>query len=730
MGRGEGDVATWTDRLRAAWRALQVPAAPSLPPSGELAFADPSRLFPGGFSTPYNPSALIGRRGYRILDQMRLDDQVKAALALKKHSVLASGWTIASPEGLPDDWVVTRFVEQVWRNLDPPFDEAAMHILSALDYGFSVAEKVWAEVDGQVVLAGLRGKRPHDFDFDVDPWGRWREGGVLQRQQTFGPVRLPPEKFIVFSYDGEWGNRYGRSDLEAAYRPWWIKDNAYKWLAILLESLGVPPVIGLYDPARYTPQQIDDLKQALENLQARTFGIFPRPQGADALEFWTPELAGQAARVFLPALEAFDRAIARAILMPGLLGMTPEQQQGSFARARVQFDVFVLVIESLRRSIANALQVVVRELVDYNFSVDAYPEFRWLPMTDEVRLDILDRWQALVGVRVVTPQPDDEAHIRAMLGFPERTIAAPSPQAPPGDTEAPQAVGLVREFRQPDALERHVRFAQIERTLDQLEAEAHDAMREALQAVRDELVARIERRWDDLTPSFVDGLQLRLMGDVQETMREFLRSAYAAGTEALRSELPRAHQERGPTFVPTDALRWLAAKALTITGVLRDRLAGEAKQIIFNALKIGEPQRETLRKLRDLFEPYLGDPTVLRDDEVVAPHRLEAILRTNATEAFNMGRVVQARDPRVAGLLRGMRYSAVIDSRTTEVCRFLDGRIIPMDEPELDRLAPPNHWNCRSLLVPVTLDMTVREEDLITPAQIGKAKELIQEGFK
>ena len=105
-------------------------------------------------------------------------------------------------------------------------------------------------------------------------------------------------------------------------------------------------------------------------------------------------------------------------------------------------------------------------------------------------------------------------------------------------------------------------------------------------------------------------------------------------------------------------------------------------------------------------------------------------LQPAATEAFNQGRLVTARNPAIRDLLRGMEYSAVIDSRTTEICRFLDGKVIPMDEPELDRLSPPNHFNCRSVLVPVTLDMTVNATDMITPSQIGTAEELTPVGFK
>src|SRR5881296_3657938 len=59
------------------------------------------------------------RRGLRIFDEMRKDDQVKAALAFKKHTVTATDWIVSSPEGMPADWEPTLFVRWVLQHLDP-----------------------------------------------------------------------------------------------------------------------------------------------------------------------------------------------------------------------------------------------------------------------------------------------------------------------------------------------------------------------------------------------------------------------------------------------------------------------------------------------------------------------------------------------------------------------------------------------------------------------------------
>jgi phage gp29-like protein len=425
----------------------RTPAAPTNghrpePVRGEVAFMDPRRLFPGGFAQ-YNPSWLVGRRGLRIFEQMVRDDQVKAALAFKKHTILASGWQVSSPEGQPKDWEVTRFVRHTLTRLDEgadpfgTFELDLLEVLSGLDYGFSITEMVWEEetrgdFTGKLVLKALKARSPVDIRFEQDEFGNLLPDGIVQDGNPRQPNgRLPAEKFVIYVHEARFGNLFGTSDLEAAYRAWWLKDNAYKWLAMLLERLGIPPVFGLYNPNNYTAAQIDDLKKVIQNLQAATFGVLPRPM-KDALELWAPELAGQASRVFIPTLDTLNKDISRAILMPGLLGLTPDLATGSYARAQVQFDVFIEVVEHIRRTVQqNVVQnQIIRPLVDLNYAnVPAYPIWRFMPISDEVRLDILDRWIALTGARITTPQEEDEVHVRTLLKFPEKQAGAPMPQA-------------------------------------------------------------------------------------------------------------------------------------------------------------------------------------------------------------------------------------------------------------------------------------------------------------
>lgn len=76
--------------------------------------------------------------------------------------------------------------------------------------------------------------------------------------------------------------------------------------------------------------------------------------------------------------------------------------------------------------------------------------------------------------------------------------------------------------------------------------------------------------------------------------------------------------------------------------------------------------------------------------------RLSTIYRNAMQNAYNAGRYEQMRtNPRKKYWL----YDGVIDSRTSDICRALDGKIYPADSPVWRSIHPPNHHNCRSSLI-------------------------------
>jgi SPP1 gp7 family putative phage head morphogenesis protein len=584
----------------------------------------------------------------------------------------------------------------------------------------------------------------------------------------------------VYSYRAEFGNLYGKSDLEAAHRAWFIKDQSYMFLGRALERFGVPPVFAHYDARALGPDTQEALKNAMQNWRNGMTGLFPRGEKKESLEFWTPELANQTGEAFDRAIQMFDGAIARAILMPGLLGMTNDSDVGSNARSNNHLDVFFMIIGYIRNEVANTIvnDQIVKQLVDLNFMVDQYPRFKFLPLEGDTAAELIRLWGELTGQRVVRTTPADERHIRNATKFPDYTTAQKSvaelpppgnpddPDAPPGSTSSPYGPPDPVELEaaraknapkpgdepggagkpgagkppgkfslQPSALadrraltayERKVDFARIEETQNGMAAAYAERLRKAISVSLDMLMNEIRSTFNGEL-SFANYPRLPGVDKWQEVVGALFNEAFDSGRESIRSEVPKAFAEAAiPAADYAKALEYLRTKAFWVTGVTHDRILNEVREALLQSISTGEPIDDVMWRIRKIFEPYVA-ATASAPGVLLEPSRLETIVRTNLNDVYNMGRIQQARE--AGDFLDGFQYSAILDSRTTEVCRRLDGRVFMADDPRVDRLRPPRHHNCRSVMVPIIVGEVIDENDKITDTQAREADELSGDKF-
>lgn len=61
------------------------------------------------------------------------------------------------------------------------------------------------------------------------------------------------------------------------------------------------------------------------------------------------------------------------------------------------------------------------------------------------------------------------------------------------------------------------------------------------------------------------------------------------------------------------------------------------------------------------------------------------------------------------------KFFVVNDPHTTDICRPLDGVVVPIDHPILKQYFPPNHWNCRTNVVGTRYDKPTPEEKIKLP---------------
>ena len=93
------------------------------------------------------------------------------------------------------------------------------------------------------------------------------------------------------------------------------------------------------------------------------------------------------------------------------------------------------------------------------------------------------------------------------------------------------------------------------------------------------------------------------------------------------------------------------------------------------------------------YNQIVDDLVKFFDYDTIAASRFA---RTGTNYVYNQAHLNRYRD---TGIVAGVRYAAHIDNRTSEICRMLNGTIWAIDDPNI--LTPPNHFNCRSRILPV-----------------------------
>ncbi|MEM7734435.1 MAG: phage minor head protein [Deinococcota bacterium] len=93
----------------------------------------------------------------------------------------------------------------------------------------------------------------------------------------------------------------------------------------------------------------------------------------------------------------------------------------------------------------------------------------------------------------------------------------------------------------------------------------------------------------------------------------------------------------------------------------------------------------------------------LNDDRVTDPlTRMETIFLSNLQSAYAAGRYQQQTNPAVLRARPFWLYDAVIDEDTSDICRNLNGTLLPATDSFWQTRYPPNHFRCRSTIRSLT----------------------------
>lgn len=319
---------------------------------------------------------IVQKKGFVVYRDLKYDEQIKFCLTVKKLLMLSEGWElVADPSDVGN--VQLDFVKKNFDSLDQTMSKVLYGFMSAIEYGFSCAELLWKKENGKILLKDLKMKIPWSVEFFYDDFGNFNKLLISSEE-------VPINKFAIYSYMEQFGDKKGESDLKAAYNAWWFKNNVWKFWARHLERFG-SPIVKAHVPPGASQDESNKFFAIINRLHHITGVMLPRAkQGQEEFNFELVESKREGGVQFVNAIENVDSRIARALLLPRLVGATNEAF-GSYALGFEQFKMFyrlfIFVLDDFSDSVIN--RQVIRRMIDYNFNVPAYPKFRMKPMPIE-----------------------------------------------------------------------------------------------------------------------------------------------------------------------------------------------------------------------------------------------------------------------------------------------------------------------------------------------------------
>lgn len=156
---------------------------------------------------------------------------------------------------------------------------------------------------------------------------------------------------------------------------------------------------------------------------------------------------------------------------------------------------------------------------------------------------------------------------------------------------------------------------------------------------------------------------------------------------------------------------WKEAQAgkFTIAKVMRADILQDVRGMVDKAIEEGitfaQFKKELIPRLQakgwwGIRETVDKETGLITETQLGSVERLRTIYRQNLQSAYDAGRYKA--QTAIVDDLPVWEYVATIDSRTTERCRALNGRRFRADDPVWDTIYPPNHWNCRARVRPLT----------------------------
>lgn len=692
---------------------------------------------------PYTPDKLVSRKKIEIYDTMMEDPEIESAINTLKTLRLATGYQIVSASESPVHNEHKEFVEYNLDNIEGSFNDDLREIMGGVEMGISLNEMVYYKIPagrwaGKIGLRSIKSKNPKYFNIFTDDFDNIRADGIVNISSMDYGAHYPVDKFIVYSFNKRYENIWGTSRIRTLYALWFVKQVIIRSLGIYIEKYGHPFPVMKHPPLDLESK--NKLLTVLRQIRTETGLLIPKE-----LELELVSDKGTHSDIHLKAVDYIDKQIRKTIL--GQTLTAEEGKSGSYSLGQVHYDILMLYVQELGIDISHKAvnEQIIRRLIDYNFSnVDEYPEFEFKPMVERDLEKIIKTYYDGVANGSIKPIAEDENWLREQLGLPKRSeLKAPAPAVVATPDTKSQADAQQKAIEQSfvEFQEKvftgvpRKKFTKYEQCTDFAELkDAHESKVEKYKPriallVKDsvkEMIRQIQQKQIIETKNFdaIKSIVFPETGQIKTEFNSMLNDTYSQSMGQARREVIMKKQKAGKfadvtkfqysidmrKITPDEAIAYFDTKAFDMAGKIADDIKNQVKIIVTNSIKTGATLRDTVQAIQDKMAPYYDSGAV--DPSEITGHRIETIIRTNVNESMNEGRKAFFENPELNDYVVAYEYSAILDDRVRPNHACMDGRVYSVTSPVWDTHTPPNGYNCRCVLIPISADEGFDESEM------------------